>query len=176
MSNHTVMAPKPVPVVTVPVSVTTNPPGARIAIDGKDRGTSVSGLPLPVGTHTVQAMLEGYESASQQMNLVAGAPVSPQALQIPLTPLPPSLRVTTDAENAEVKIDDQPMTGTAPEFTADQLAAGKHKLSLGSRQGTATFDFELAPATLPATGAPAQAKSLNAVVVSEFGSRSRLYY
>jgi eukaryotic-like serine/threonine-protein kinase len=175
ISTHALFAPKPVVAATAPISVTTNPAGAHIVIDGQDRGTAVLSLDLPVGTHSVQAVLDGYESASQQISLAAHTPVSIQPVQFELTPLPSSLNLTTDADNAEVKLDDQAVGGTAPEFTADRLSSGKHQLTLTSKQGQATVVFEITPASLPVMDGPVQTKNVNAVVVTQFGARAWLY-
>jgi serine/threonine protein kinase len=172
LSTHSFFAVKPVPVATVSLSVSTNPAGAHIVIDGQDRGASSVKLDLPPGTHSVQAMLDGYETAAKQVNLVAHSPLS---VPIDLSPLPPVVRITTDADNPDVKLDGQAVAGAAPDFTADRVSAGKHTLVLTSKQGQATVQFELAPATLPVMDGPVQTKNINAVVLSQFGSRAWLY-
>ena len=159
-------------VVMVPMSVTTNPAGARLIVDGTDRGASVFSMDLPPGAHSLQAVLDGYQTAAKQVNLVAHSPLS---IQIDLVALPSSLRVITDADNASVKLDDQSVAGTAPEFTADNVAAGHHKLILTSRQGQATAEFDVNPATLPVMQGPPQTKSIDAVVLVQFGTHASLY-
>jgi len=158
--------------ITVPLSVTTTPPGARVVVDGQDRGVSGVSVQLPVGVHQIQAMLDGYETGSRQVSLAAH---SPFALQIPLIPLPAGLRVTTDADNPDVKLDDLALGGAAPDFAADSIASGHHRLVLNSRQGQATIEFDAAPATLPVIAGALQAKNINAVVLSQFGTHARLY-
>jgi serine/threonine-protein kinase len=172
ISTHTPSAPKPAAAATVPMSVSTNPPGAHIMIDGKDRGVSVLTLDLAVGTHALEAALDGYGTASRQVNLAAHSPLS---VQIDLIPLPPSLRVITDAENAEVKLDGQGVGGTAPEFAADGVAIGRHKFTLTSPDGQATAEFEVASGRLPVMDGPVQTKNVNAVLLSQFGARAWLY-
>jgi eukaryotic-like serine/threonine-protein kinase len=173
ISKHTPsVAPKPAAVTTVAMSVTANPPGAHIVIDGRDRGVSVVTTDLSVGAHALEVVLDGYATASKQVSLAAHSPLS---VQIDLIPLPPSLRLITDADNAEVKLDDQGVQGTAPEFTADTIATGHHKLTLTSRQGTASTEFDIAPATLPAMSGAVQTKNLNVLVLSQFGARAWLY-
>jgi serine/threonine-protein kinase len=171
LSTHT-FAPKAPIAATVPISVSTNPPGAHIAIDGKDRGVSPLTLDLSPGTHAIAAALDGYVTASQQVNVVAQ---HPRSVQIGLTPLPPSLRVITDTDSADVKLDDQDVAGTAPEFTADHVGVGRHKLTLSSRQGEATAEFDISPGALPVMDGPVQTKNVNAVVLSQFGARAWLY-
>ncbi len=172
LSTHSFFAAKPVPVATVSLSVSTNPSAAHIVIDGQDRGASSVKLDLPPGAHTIQAMLDGYETAAKQVNLVAHSPIS---VPIDLNPLPPVVRITTDADSPDVKLDEQTVAGAAPEFTADRVSNGKHTLILTSKQGQATVQFDLAPATLPVMDGPVQTKNINAVVLSQFGSRAWLY-
>ena len=162
----------PAAAVTVPFSVSTTPPGARVIVDGKDRGVSGVNLELPVGVHSVETALEGYETASRQVSLAAH---SPFALQIPLIPLPASLRVTTDADTPDVRLDDQALGGAAPDFASDSVAAGHHRIVLNSRQGQATIEFDAAPATVPVIAGALQAKNINAVVLGQFGTHARLY-
>jgi hypothetical protein len=106
------------------------------------------------------------------VNLVAHSPIS---VPIDLNPLPPVVRITTDADSPDVKLDEQTVAGAAPEFTADRVSNGKHTLILTSKQGQATVQFDLAPATLPVMDGPVQTKNINAVVLSQFGSRAWLY-
>ena len=157
---------------TVPLTVSTNPPGARVVVDGKDRGVSGVSVELAVGGHNVETTLDGYQTTTQQVNLAAHSPLS---VQITLVPLPTGLRITTDTDNPEVKLDEQPVQGAAPEFVADSLNGGHHVLALTSRQGQATVQFEAGPASLPVIDGPVQAKDINAVVLAEFGSHVRLY-
>lgn len=53
------------------LEVTTNPAGARIYVDGVDRGSSPVTLSLPVGTHRLEARL-GSARASEQIDVGAG--------------------------------------------------------------------------------------------------------
>ena len=171
LATHAMPTPQTA-VVTVPMNVITTPPGAHIIVDGQDRGIAGSTISLPPGTHSLQALLDGYAPESRQVNLVAHAP---QSLPINLTPLPSSLRLITDADTPSVKLDDQSVAGAAPEFALDRVETGHHKLTLTSRQGQATFQFDIAPGNLPAVTGPVQTKNINALVLTQFGSRAWLY-
>jgi PEGA domain len=71
----------PQPVKTGQLSVATNPPGARVVVDGVDRGVSPVELTgLSVGTHRI-TLGEGRTSVSQQVTIRAGAT---SALVVPL--------------------------------------------------------------------------------------------
>lgn len=54
-------------------SVTTNPAGARIFIDGIPAGASPATIPgLPAGTHNLTITMAGYEDLVTQVNIIAG--------------------------------------------------------------------------------------------------------
>jgi len=55
------------------LSVTTNPAGARITVDGIPAGASPATIPgLPAGVHNLTITMTGYEDLSTQVNIVAG--------------------------------------------------------------------------------------------------------
>ncbi len=159
-------------VAPVAVSILTTPPGAHVTIDGKDNGVSGASTDLPVGVHTVQVAMDGFEPATKQISL---APNSPLTLQIPLVPISPSVRVSTDTPSPVVKLDDAPVEGVPPDFTSDHVAPGHHVLTVDSNQGQATVPFDMAPGQAPAMSGPVTAKDVNAVVVNQLGDKAWLY-
>ena len=68
------LAPAPEPdLSTGSLSVTTDPPGAQVSIDGVVRGVSPATIPgLAVGTHTLELRLEGYQNLKTTVNITAG--------------------------------------------------------------------------------------------------------
>ncbi len=74
--------------VTVSVSVTTQPDGARVYVDGREVGTSPLRLALPVGRHFVAAEREGYTRASREIELVEGKPVDHALTLVPVAEPP----------------------------------------------------------------------------------------
>ncbi len=156
----------------VAVSIVTTPPGAHVTIDGKDSGASGLSADLPVGVHTVQITMDGFEPWTRQIDL---APNSPFTLQVPLVPISPSVRVSTDTPSPLVKLDDAQVEGVPPDFTSDHVAPGRHVLTVASSQGEAAVAFEMAPGQAPVMSGPVTAKDLNAVVVNQLGDKAWLY-
>jgi len=67
------------------LEIRTNPPGARVLVDGKPKGASNLSLALPAGIHEIRAELEGYESGTFSANLSEGA--QPLPVELNLKPL-----------------------------------------------------------------------------------------
>jgi len=76
---------EPAASVSINLEIRTNPPGARVFIDGEPRGVSNLSLTLPVGAHEIRAELEGYEPAVSTANLSEGTQAS--RAEINLAPL-----------------------------------------------------------------------------------------
>jgi TonB family protein len=72
------------------ISVTTEPAGATITVDGAPLGGSGS-IDVPAGRHTVRAVLDGHEPASQEVEIEAGttAQVSLTLKEIVVAPTGP---------------------------------------------------------------------------------------
>lgn len=72
------------PTVSAPITIEirTNPPGARLLVDGELKGASNLSLSLPVGTHEIRAELEGYEEGMAVANLSEGGLVSPVEINL----------------------------------------------------------------------------------------------
>jgi len=76
----------PAPAVVQSLGVETEPPGARITVDGVDRGPAPAALDgLPSGEHLVAAALEGYQPTTRVVNVLPG---ERQKLLLSLSPLP----------------------------------------------------------------------------------------
>jgi hypothetical protein len=109
------------------VTITTNVPGATIAVDDDPVGTTPLSEPVVVdlGRHTVTARKDGYDTASLTMNVVGGARTT-QALTLAAQVHAGHLLVTADAGSVIV-IDGHI---TAKERFDDQLSAGAHEVSV----------------------------------------------
>jgi len=70
---------------SITLEIRTNPPGARVLVDGEPKGASNLSLALPAGAHEIRAELEGYEPGTSSANLSEGTQTSP--LEITLRPL-----------------------------------------------------------------------------------------
>src|SRR5690606_11200955 len=55
------------------VEILTDPPGARLSIDGNDIGVAPYRGVLAAGSHEIVATLDGYEVAKQSIDVAAGA-------------------------------------------------------------------------------------------------------
>ncbi|MDX2008589.1 MAG: protein kinase [Myxococcaceae bacterium] len=118
------------------IQVTTQPPGARVAIDGAPwwQPSPAQVKPLPFGRHTVEATLDGYEPATTEVTLDADQAAG--AVALVLTPRPavapaPTLAVTatlsiTTSPPAEVlKVDGKPVAHEGGRATVP-LPPGPH--------------------------------------------------
>ncbi len=140
------------------ISVTSTPEGAAIALDGADSGsvTPFTFDNLVPGDHTVAVSLEGYNSASATVTVIAGetAPVDFQLVAIPQTG---SIAVTSSPEGAAIALDGAD-TGSVTPFTLDNLVPGNHTVAVSlagytpasqtvvvSTGSTSTANFILVP-------------------------------
>jgi hypothetical protein len=75
----------PLSVKTGTVSVSSTPTGARVFLDGVDRGTTpVTITGVPMGLHNLRVTLSGYEDYSTRFFLVSGKTVSVTLERIPI--------------------------------------------------------------------------------------------
>lgn len=79
--------PTDLPVELVAWSVTTEPEGAAVTIDGEEFGHTPVSEELAVGTHTLEIVAEGYETWSQEF-------------EVGESPAPEPMRVTLSAKRA----------------------------------------------------------------------------
>jgi hypothetical protein len=133
MSMRHTAAPAPAP-KTGTVVVNTDPPGATIAVDGEERGSSPLTLTLDAGSHVLQAHGSG-EPRSVTLAVVAGSQVS-QYLELSHSAPAGHLQVRTDPPGAKVIVDGVER-GTSP-LTLDDLAAGSHAVRLDGGLGSVT--------------------------------------
>jgi hypothetical protein len=163
----------PPPVTMVRVQVRTWPPGATIRVNDKIRGTSNFELEDKPGSYQIDAVLDGYQPASASVQLKLG-PAAP--IELTLQPLPQTVRLVTDFNDAKAGLDDQePRAAQDGLVTFDAVTPGKHTLKLLSRLGQAEIDFELTPGAVPQLGAPPTVKNTAGVIVSTFNGQARAY-
>ncbi|HUP41091.1 MAG TPA: PEGA domain-containing protein [Vicinamibacterales bacterium] len=118
-------------VATGTVTVTTDPPGADVQIDGVARGQSPLTLALAPGAHNLVVRGNG-QSRTVPITIAAGAEVS-QYLDMPKAGADlGQLQVRTDPPGARVSVDGT-LVGTTP-MTIGELLPGDH---------TVTFENEL---------------------------------
>jgi hypothetical protein len=111
---------------TASIQVVTQPAGARVVVDGEERGPApITVSDLAAGTHVIEARADGYQAASQNVALQPGAR---QTIQLVLREgeLTGRLHVTADAPDAWVFLGDRPL-GPAP-ARGERLPVGEHQL------------------------------------------------
>jgi TonB family protein len=121
--------PPPLP-STGSLRVATQPDGARVLIDGADRGVSPLVLDaLPLGTYKVRIEQSGFEPEELEAAITAEAPAAslevalrPQAPVAPAAPKPAAFRLRSDPSGARVAIDGKDVGVTPIERL--QVAAG----------------------------------------------------
>jgi hypothetical protein len=129
------------------LSITSNPPGARISVDGVDLATTPLSAPLQVatGTHVVGAVAEGYALARKEVVVAGNAEASLHFELVRSTARRDAkLTVHTRLSGAELFIDGKSVAKTPLESSL-ALAPGKHTVEL-RRPGyvTATQQVDLA--------------------------------
>jgi hypothetical protein len=121
------------PVATGTVTVTTDPPGAEVDIDGVVRGQSPLKLALAAGAHTMVIRANG-ESRTIPINIAAGSEIS-QYLDMPKAGANlGQLNVRTDPPGARVTIDGAAV-GTTP-MTIAELMPGEHTVTFDNALGS----------------------------------------
>jgi len=137
------------------VMVRSTPPGARIFVDGKDRGQTPSIVrDLSQGEHRIRVARDGYTSAERRVVLTPDDPL--QSLSVPLAPQPrqktpvatkptaiqpPSADAKPVAETGSVVFDSRPSGATVQ---LDGRVVGRTPLNIGDvRAGNHAVRFEL---------------------------------
>ena len=106
--------------------VTSAPAGATVRIDGREVGTTpVDGTPVLVGEHTVELVLDRYQTATRK---VAIAEDATETVSVTLSASPGRLEVATDPPGAKVLLDGKEV-GTTP-LSLSAVALGSHVLRL----------------------------------------------
>lgn len=158
---------------TVLVEVKTSPAGARIIIDGEDRGASNLEISLPSGTYNLQADLPGYQKESTKLEIKPGAPTS---INLALQALPQTVRLYTDLQSGSVQVDGNSAGALQNgELVLDSLLPGKHQITVEGGKSQASLAIESTPGALPVLGSPVSAKELNVVVFTSLGSNGHVY-
>jgi PEGA domain-containing protein len=122
----------PPPVVDGTLSVTTNPPGAHLFVDGVERGVTPLSVPLKPGSHSLEVRGDGAPRLLP-ITIVAGAQVS-QYLELPKAAAAVGqLHVRTEPAGARVSVDGVGR-GSAP-VTVSELTPGEHSVVVESDLG-----------------------------------------
>lgn len=136
-------APVKVNVVLLPrtatITITSEPPGASVTLDGTPRGESPVELQkVQPGDHRVSLLLPGYAVAEHPFRTESG---QVDTINVPLTPVPARLRVVSTPSAARVYLDNQ-LRGETP-LTLESLPPGSYRLRVEA-DGYATESRTLA--------------------------------
>jgi hypothetical protein len=113
--------------------MTTNPPGAKMFVDGVERGVTPLTVPLKPGSHALELRGDG-PARLMPITMTAGAQIS-QYIELPKTSSTNGqLQVRTEPSGARVSVDGTPR-GTSPVTVAD-LTPGEHAVMLESDKGS----------------------------------------
>ena len=113
------------------LSVDTDPSGAALTIDGKDRGRSPWLGPLAAGPHQVVARMEGRREVATEFNMPKGRDLSLR-LDLPAAQpnQPPHLTVSTQPDGARLLVDGKEV-GLTP--WGGDIDPGEHKLKVDQK-------------------------------------------
>jgi hypothetical protein len=113
--------------------MTTNPAGAKLFVDGVERGVTPLTVSLKPGAHALELRGDG-PVRTMPITMNAGAQVS-QYIELPKTAAASGqLQVRTEPSGAKVSVDGAPR-GTSPVTIAD-LSPGEHAVLLESDRGS----------------------------------------
>ena len=127
----------PATIGTGQVEIASDPPGARITIDGARRGVTPLTLPLPPGQHTV-LVSDGTTNVSRTVNVAAGATSTVMAALAPTGTVAGWLTITTPFELQVLEGGNLLGTTSTPKL---MLTAGHHDLVL--RNTTLGFETRI---------------------------------
>jgi PEGA domain-containing protein len=117
------------------LTVQTNPAGASVVIDGKQRGVTPLNLALEPGKHVLELVTEG-DVRSMPITITPGSQMS-QFIELPHAPSAlGELQIRTEPAGAQVSVDGRAI-GKSP-LTAEGLTPGQHTVVLENELGAVT--------------------------------------
>jgi hypothetical protein len=133
------------------VSITTNPSGAQVVIDGRTRGVSPLSIALNPGPHSMELRGPVGDPRIMSFNVTAGTSVS-QFFDLPKAAALGQMEVRTEPAGAQVTVDDVPR-GTSP-LVVDRLTAGEHVVAVAGPAGSVKQHVTITPGTTAAVVVP----------------------
>ena len=135
--------------------MTTNPPGAKLFVDGVERGATPMTVTLKAGAHSLELRADG-EPRLMPITMTAGAQMS-QYIEMPKTATAfGHLQIRTEPAGARVSVDGVPR-GPSP-ITVQDLSPGEHAVllegDLGSVKQTVTIEAGMTASLTVPLGAP----------------------
>ena len=160
------VAPRPAPREGLLI-VSTNPPGARLFVDGVERGVTPVTVTLNVGPHSLELRGDG-DPRLVPITMIAGAQMS-QYIDLPKSAATlGQMQVRTEPAGARVSVDGV-ARGTSPVMVGE-LSPGEHAVllesDLGSVKQTVTIEAGTTASLMVPLGAPAGAPVSGWIAVS----------
>ena len=123
------------------LAVQSRPPGARVIVDGKERGVTPTTVRLPSGPHVLEVQVGKAEPRVIPLTITAGVQTS-QYIELRDVVVTGSLSIKSEPTGARITIDGQPR-GTTP-ANIPNLTAGDHAvvLELGGRKASQAVKIE----------------------------------
>ena len=156
---------------TVPVDITTLPPGASIQINGEAKCKSDCRVYLAPGNYQVTAALDGFDPGATGVTVAPGNPIN---VRLTLASQTQTLRLFTDFDGGTVVLDGKPAGELQDgQLVLDRIANGKHAVRVIGKMAEATFAFEGASGKPPVVTGPVAATNVLAVVVTSLGPQAK---
>jgi len=125
------------------IFVSTDPPGAAIAVDGRQVGETPGSVDVEAGEHTLELSLAGRKSVERRLIVAANAPQRLEGIALP--ELDGKLRVTSRPSGARLSLDGRYLGKTPLEI--DLSPDREHELRLarpGYETATRSLDIQAA--------------------------------
>ena len=157
---------------TIPVDITTVPPGASIQINGETKCKSDCRVNLSPGNYHVTATLDGFDPGATGVTVAPGSPIS---VRLTLASQTQTVRLFTDMEGAIVIFDGKTLGELQDgQLVLDRVANGTHSVRVSSRTGDSAFAFNGESGKMPVLTSPVAASNIMAVVVTSLGNQARV--
>jgi PEGA domain len=157
---------------TVPVDITTTPPGAAVQINNEPKCTSNCRINLPPGNYQVTATLAGFDPAATGVTVVPGASIN---VSLVLVSQAQTVRVFTDLESGRVLLDGHPAPDLQDgQLVLDRVQNGKHRIEVIGKTSEASFSFELVSGKKPLIDPSIAVTNLFAVLVASCGNGAQV--
>lgn len=119
------------PKLTGDISITSNPAGAEIWIDGSNMGkiTPDTIIDAPIGLYSFTLKLAGYNDTIGNINVVGGVTSYVFAILVPLSPTKGAISISSIPQNADIYVNDILQTEKTP-TTIPNLNPGQYTIKL----------------------------------------------
>lgn len=150
--------------------VVTNPPGAKILVDGVEKGTSPLTLSLSEGAKEVEAQLAGHMPLKQQIFVNSGM----EPVTLSLVPSGQVLRVSIKAGKVSVDEQDVPLVDGAATVT---LTPGEHTIKVADdATGRLTLRLNVGDDPLPSLLEPPKLTGILATIAATQGDKAKVLW